>query len=292
MLTTEPPDRSQATPHLPILATPADILKTRKRVVVLVNDSNQDLGILAYRLLHRSHGLFGGSVINMVREIKQRSLDAVALEALDRDSPPKSDSDSSRACVIDLVGDEAHPEVKKAVAKEVFAQEYLKKHPLPPIHAEETLSEETSKTFHVAEHANNLEHKDTPGVIIMNTGQQYFSYKSNEAMTIVSWHALPRASYMHPVVKLDGELNTVEGNRTPKEHIQFVFENVINNPKYVNRDAEIYVIGLESGAKDLLMLMNDDRKSLICSLRCLLRCYSDVSQRTPRYSHVRSPRWR
>jgi hypothetical protein len=60
-------------PHIPILAPPADILKTRKRVIVLINDTLQDLGILAYRQLQREFGLNGGSVVNFVKEIINRS---------------------------------------------------------------------------------------------------------------------------------------------------------------------------------------------------------------------------
>ncbi|CAG5177687.1 uncharacterized protein ALTATR162_LOCUS8337 [Alternaria atra] len=60
-------------PHVPILAPPPEILKTRKRVIVLVNDTMQDLGILAYRQLQRELGINGGSVVNFVKEIIKRS---------------------------------------------------------------------------------------------------------------------------------------------------------------------------------------------------------------------------
>jgi hypothetical protein len=63
-------------PHIVILAPPADILKIRKRIVVLVNDTLQDLGILAYRQLQRELGLNGGSVINFTKEIINRSIKA------------------------------------------------------------------------------------------------------------------------------------------------------------------------------------------------------------------------
>ncbi|KAJ4988944.1 Arb2 domain-containing protein [Stagonosporopsis vannaccii] len=60
-------------PHIPILAPPEDVLNKRKRIVVIINDSLQDLGILAYRLLHRELGLNGGSVVNFVNEMVRRS---------------------------------------------------------------------------------------------------------------------------------------------------------------------------------------------------------------------------
>ncbi|KAH7109072.1 Arb2 domain-containing protein [Dendryphion nanum] len=62
-------------PHIPILAPPADILKSRKRIVVLINDSLQDLGILAYRRLQRELGVNGGSVVNFAKEMITRSVE-------------------------------------------------------------------------------------------------------------------------------------------------------------------------------------------------------------------------
>ncbi|KAF2709691.1 hypothetical protein K504DRAFT_467643 [Pleomassaria siparia CBS 279.74] len=60
-------------PHIPILAPPADILKTRKRVIVIVNSETQDLGILAYRQLQREPGLNGGSVVDLAKKLVKRS---------------------------------------------------------------------------------------------------------------------------------------------------------------------------------------------------------------------------
>jgi hypothetical protein len=60
-------------PHIPILTPPLDVLKARKRVVVIVNDTLQDLGILAYRQLQRTLGLNGGSVVNFAKELINRS---------------------------------------------------------------------------------------------------------------------------------------------------------------------------------------------------------------------------
>jgi hypothetical protein len=60
-------------PHVAILAPPPEILKTRKRVIVLINDTMQDLGILAYRQLQRELGINGGSVVNFAKEIIKRS---------------------------------------------------------------------------------------------------------------------------------------------------------------------------------------------------------------------------
>ena len=58
---------------VPILAPPAHVLKKKKRVVVIVNDPIQDLGILAYRSLQREPGVNGGSVVNFAKELLHRS---------------------------------------------------------------------------------------------------------------------------------------------------------------------------------------------------------------------------
>lgn len=60
-------------PHVPILSPSPEILKTRKRIIVLVNDAMQDLGILAYRQMQRELGLNGASVVNFVKELLKRS---------------------------------------------------------------------------------------------------------------------------------------------------------------------------------------------------------------------------
>jgi hypothetical protein len=70
-LTTTKPDEAS----VPILAPPPEILKRRGRVIVIINDSLQDLGILAYRRLQRELGVNGGSVINFAKELIKRSSD-------------------------------------------------------------------------------------------------------------------------------------------------------------------------------------------------------------------------
>lgn len=58
---------------MPILAPAPEILKTRKRIIVIVNDAIQDIGVLAYRELQRALGVNGGSVVNFVKKLIKRS---------------------------------------------------------------------------------------------------------------------------------------------------------------------------------------------------------------------------
>ncbi|KAH7563069.1 hypothetical protein BM1_00116 [Bipolaris maydis] len=67
--TTEKPDG----PSIPILAPELETLKTRKQIVVLINDTQKDLGILSYSQLSRELGINGGSVVNFAKQMIKRS---------------------------------------------------------------------------------------------------------------------------------------------------------------------------------------------------------------------------
>ncbi|OCL04434.1 hypothetical protein AOQ84DRAFT_117805 [Glonium stellatum] len=244
--------KPEGSPHIPILATPADILKTRKRVIVLVNDSTQDLGILSYRALSKELGIDGGSVVDFTKEIIRRSI-----KPTDEQRPDSSASSSSDE-KISITNPELHIEAKKSLARHEFEDEYMKRHYSQSTHDGEELTEGTRRSIEIAEELAKIEYKNAPGLIILNPGQTYYSYRYNEAMTIVAWQAQPRKSLLHDPIKIDKDANTVEGNRNSAEHLKFVFQNVIDNPKFVAPDAEIYVIGIESGVADLVKLLNEE----------------------------------
>jgi hypothetical protein len=90
-------------PHVPILAPSPEILKTRKRIIVLVNDAIQDLGILAYRQLQRELGLNGASIVNFVKELVRRSAtgdDAAKYQNIFDDGFGLEDCDDTPALVV------------------------------------------------------------------------------------------------------------------------------------------------------------------------------------------------
>lgn len=90
-------------PHVPILAPPPEILKKRKRVIVLVNDTLQDPGVLAYRQLQRELGINGGSVVNFVKElIKQSDINNTANQdnAIFKDGYELKDDAETPALVV------------------------------------------------------------------------------------------------------------------------------------------------------------------------------------------------
>ena len=165
------------------------MLRTRKRVFVLVNGTIQDIGILAYRELQRERGINGGTILDFVKNIIRRS------------RPDMSPSE-----VVALSKDEAA-----------------------------------------------VEDSHTPGFIIVNNGQLLYSHKHHQAMTLRSWQAMPRKSLAHDSIVTDPVENRIPGNRSPHEHMQFVFQHILSNPTYISPDAEVYVVGIEDGAEGLLL---------------------------------------
>src|SRR5262249_49270527 len=58
---------------VPIYATPPDILKTKRRILIVVNNSDSDLGVWSYRIIHGEGSITSGTCISLVEEIKRRA---------------------------------------------------------------------------------------------------------------------------------------------------------------------------------------------------------------------------
>ncbi|KAK5020235.1 hypothetical protein LTR60_000706 [Cryomyces antarcticus] len=95
-----------------------------------------------------------------------------------------------------------------------------------------------------------------PGVIILNPGQLLYSHRFNRALTYASWQAFPRESAVHETPRIHPEHNTVPGNRKSEEHIKFVFDKVLNNAKYVDPEAQLYILGIADGGDSVVELLN------------------------------------
>ncbi|PSN70334.1 hypothetical protein BS50DRAFT_662530 [Corynespora cassiicola Philippines] len=218
-------------PHVPILAPPVEVLKTRKRVIVIINDTLQDLGILAYRSLQRGLGLNGGSVVNFTKEMINHSRE--------------------------------------------------------PHHG-----------LNLFQDGAGIDDKDAPGLIVMNNGQLLYSHKYNQTLSLRGWSALPRKSMVHDQVKVHQVENRVEGHRTPQEHIQSVFRDVVLNTDYVAGDAEVYVVAIENGAENLLGILERDFEtygSRITALAVVQSLYSGTQIKNPTldaFLQQRTRHWR
>ncbi|KAL5425913.1 hypothetical protein PMIN05_011823 [Paraphaeosphaeria minitans] len=207
-------------PHVPILAPVASVLKTRKRIIVIINDDTyQDLGILAYRELQREGGVNTGSVINFAKgkqATRHKWIGSIAASGLNSFS---------------FVG-----LVNRAQAN-----------------TDISLGEKLAKDGARIEKDEHI-----PGLIVLNAGQLLYSHKLNKALSNRSWTALTRKSITHDPVQIHEVENRVEGHRTAAEHIKTVFDTVIKNPNFVHPEAEVYVIAIENGVESLLEVLNKD----------------------------------
>lgn len=59
-------------PHIPIFAPRLEQLRKAKRVIVIINDQSQDLGVWAYRLLDNEGGITQGSCVGFVQAAQNK----------------------------------------------------------------------------------------------------------------------------------------------------------------------------------------------------------------------------
>jgi len=108
-----------------------------------------------------------------------------------------------------------------------------------------------------------LREREDVGMIIANSGQLLYSHKFNQAMTDRSWNARPRTSAVHPVVYADAKHNHVPDNEDVEAHFKFILDNLALNEEYVDKDAEVYVIGIESGGDAALKVLDTHCKLVL-----------------------------
>lgn len=99
-----------------------------------------------------------------------------------------------------------------------------------------------------------------PGVIIANLGQLLWWRKGKQAVSFVTWDALPRKTAVHGSVRIDDVKNRVPGNENWRNHVEYIFNEVVK--KMVKDDAKIDIIGLSDGGSEVLYFLNDNCKSL------------------------------
>lgn len=92
--------------------------------------------------------------------------------------------------------------------------------------------------------------ENVPGFIFLNPSQPLYSYRAGKAMSATSWDAQPRASGVHDSARVH-PLNYIGGNGSPREHLEFVFRNIISNTKFASPTAKLSCIGREDGATQM-----------------------------------------
>lgn len=86
--------------------------------------------------------------------------------------------------------------------------------------------------------------KQAPGLILTNPGQLVWRCETERAISLPTWHALPRRYAVEPPPKM-GYRNKIPGNETWQDHITYVFEEVLG--KIVPKNAKIDIVGLAEG---------------------------------------------
>lgn len=109
-----------------------------------------------------------------------------------------------------------------------------------------------SNAFHLAEEMNK---RGDPGLLILNPGQILYSFERNRCMSTKSWRSRDRPSAIH-TQPATLPINFVPGNATTEDHVQFVFENILSNPEFVDPCAKIDIIGLLDGGNDVVAYLN------------------------------------
>ncbi|WEW60537.1 hypothetical protein PRK78_006024 [Emydomyces testavorans] len=94
------------------------------------------------------------------------------------------------------------------------------------------------------ETTKNEESKSKRALILTNPGQLVWYCNGERAVSLPTWHAIPRPSAVDPPMKMS-YYNKIPGNETWQDHITYVFEEVL--AKKAPPTAKIDIIGLAEG---------------------------------------------
>lgn len=93
--------------------------------------------------------------------------------------------------------------------------------------------------------------EDGYAVVILNPSQTVWDYEAKTAMNFLSWKAKDKKTEA-----LDPVKNSIPGNKTPEDHVEYVFNNVLHS--MILKDAEIDVIAGGFSAYSIVKYLNSN----------------------------------
>ncbi|KAF7935042.1 uncharacterized protein EAE98_003087 [Botrytis deweyae] len=96
---------------------------------------------------------------------------------------------------------------------------------------------------------------EPPAIILANMGQIYWYRRGRKPVTLMTWSALPQSSCVEKTTRLDAMKNTVPGNRNTDEHIDYIFNHVIE--ELMPKVTKIDVIGVSEGAMGVTRFLDN-----------------------------------
>ncbi|KPI36886.1 uncharacterized protein AB675_11827 [Cyphellophora attinorum] len=114
--------------------------------------------------------------------------------------------------------------------------------------------------------------KGAPGFIITNPSQLFWYRGEQRPVTWYRWLNLPMPTAVSPAYRVDPEKNLIPGNANSKEHVEYIFEEVLAGST-VDADAKLDIIAMDWLGKEVLSIL----LRIVSPLRIKSTAKADVS---------------